>query len=120
MPRTGVAYLEPRGYLDFVALLSRARLVLTDSGRIQEESTALGVPCLTVGGATERPATVSHGTNTLVGKDPRRIVGHALGILATPPPRKPRPPLWDGAAAGRIVSVLAATPQGGTRHVRHA
>lgn len=112
----GVVYLDPLGYLDFVALLSRARLVLTDSGGIQEETTILGVPCLTARDSTERPITVTHGTNQVIGSDPRRIVDHALRILEEPPSPKGRPPLWDGHAAARIVKILATHRSGG----RHA
>jgi UDP-N-acetylglucosamine 2-epimerase (non-hydrolysing) len=105
--RKGIAYLDALGYLDFVALMSRARLVLTDSGGVQEETTFLGVPCLTMRDTTERPATVTHGTNRVIGSNPGRIVHEALQTLEAPPPRPARPPLWDGRAADRIVSVLA-------------
>ncbi len=111
----GVAYLDPLGYLDFVALLSRARLVLTDSGGIQEETTILGVPCLTARDSTERPITVTHGTNQVIGSDPRRMVDHALRTLEEPPSPNGRPPLWDGQAAGRIVEILV-THRSGKRH----
>lgn len=104
--RGGVVYLEPLGYLDFVALLSRARLVLTDSGGIQEETTALGVPCLTLRESTERPATVSYGTNRVIGTDPRGILDEALKVLDHPPRPLGLPPLWDGKAARRIADVL--------------
>ena len=85
--------------------MSRARLVLTDSGGIQEETTILGVPCLTLRETTERPVTVTHGTNRVIGTDPARIVDEALRALANPP-RPAGPPLWDGEAARRIVKVL--------------
>jgi len=111
----GVVYLDPLGYLDFVALLSRARLVLTDSGGIQEETTILGVPCLTARDSTERPITVTHGTNQVIGSDPRRIVDHALRTLEEPPSPNGQPPLWDGHAAARIVEILA-THRSGRRH----
>ncbi|PYN40464.1 MAG: UDP-N-acetylglucosamine 2-epimerase (non-hydrolyzing) [Candidatus Rokuibacteriota bacterium] len=102
----GIAYLDPLGYLDFIALMSRARLVLTDSGGIQEETTILGVPCLTLRDNTERPATVTWGTNRVIGTDPRRIVEEALRALNHSPRTNGPPPLWDGQAASRIVKVL--------------
>jgi UDP-N-acetylglucosamine 2-epimerase (non-hydrolysing) len=99
---------EPLGYLDFVALMAGARLVLTDSGGIQEETTCLGVPCLTLRDNTERPITVTLGTNRIVGSDPERVVRAADEALAAPPPATPRrPPLWDGRAAERIVEAIA-------------
>src|SRR5262249_41992950 len=78
---------------------------LTDSGGIQEEATVLGVPCLTLRDTTERPVTVTHGTNRVIGSDPGRILGEALQTLAHPPRRDGAPPLWDGHAAERIVEV---------------
>jgi UDP-N-acetylglucosamine 2-epimerase (non-hydrolysing) len=102
----GIVYLTPLGYLDFVALVSRARLVLTDSGGIQEETTILGVPCLTLREHTERPVTVTHGTNRIIGTDPARIVAEALCALDSPPAAAGIPALWDGRAAQRIVRVL--------------
>jgi len=104
--RKGIAYVDPLGYLDFVALVSRARLVLTDSGGIQEEATVLGVPCLTLRDTTERPVTVTHGTNRLIGNTPGRILDEALRTLAQPPQRRVAPPLWDGHAAERIVEIF--------------
>jgi UDP-N-acetylglucosamine 2-epimerase (non-hydrolysing) len=104
---TGLILTEPLGYLDFLALLAHARLVLTDSGGIQEETTVLGVPCLTLRKNTERPVTVWEGTNRLV--DPRdedAIVAAADTVLASPMPGVRRPELWDGHAADRIVEVL--------------
>jgi UDP-N-acetylglucosamine 2-epimerase (non-hydrolysing) len=101
-----IAYVDPLGYLDFVALVSRARLVLTDSGGIQEEATVLGVPCLTLRDTTERPVTVTHGTNRLIGSAPGRILDEALRTLALPPRRNGAPPLWDGHAAERIIEIL--------------
>ena len=97
---------EPLGYLDFLGLMDGARLVLTDSGGIQEETTALGVPCLTMRENTERPVTITLGTNRLVGGDPARIVPAALEVLGGPPRGGTAPPLWDGHAAERIADVL--------------
>jgi UDP-N-acetylglucosamine 2-epimerase (non-hydrolysing) len=99
--------VEPMGYFDFMKLVGSAQLVLTDSGGIQEESTVLGVPCLTLRKNTERPATVDEGTNILIGQDPARILSAARSVLASPPPAAGRvPELWDGRAAGRILDVL--------------
>ncbi len=106
LPAKGIVCLDPVGYLDFIALTSRARLVLTDSGGIQEETTILGIPCLTLRETTERPVTVTHGTNRVVGTDPRRILEEALRVLEDPPVPTGRPPLWDGRAAPRIVEVI--------------
>jgi UDP-N-acetylglucosamine 2-epimerase (non-hydrolysing) len=107
-PGPGIRVLEPLGYLDFLGLTARARLVLTDSGGLQEETTALGVPCLTLRENTERPITVTEGTNTVVGVDPQRIVMEAGAILATGGKRGRIPELWDGRAAERAAAVLAA------------
>jgi UDP-N-acetylglucosamine 2-epimerase (non-hydrolysing) len=106
-----VRLLPPQGYRTFVALLSRCRLVLTDSGGVQEETTVLGVPCLTLRENTERPVTITHGTNTLVGFDPHRIRAAAAGALASV--RQPcRPPLWDGLTSTRVAAILlAGTPE---------
>jgi UDP-N-acetylglucosamine 2-epimerase (non-hydrolysing) len=100
----GLIATEPLGYLDFLALTSNARIVLTDSGGLQEETTALGIPCITVRENTERPVTVSHGTNQVVGTRPERIraaVQAALAGRRTPM----RPELWDGRTSGRIAQV---------------
>jgi UDP-N-acetylglucosamine 2-epimerase (non-hydrolysing) len=99
-------FTEPLGYLDFIKLLGHARLVLTDSGGIQEETTVLGVPCLTLRNNTERPVTVEQGTNQLVGSDPVRIVQAGLQVLAAPPRAGQVPQLWDGCAARRIIDIL--------------
>jgi UDP-N-acetylglucosamine 2-epimerase (non-hydrolysing) len=98
--------IPPVGYLDFLCLLSKATLVLTDSGGIQEETTALGVPCLTLRENTERPITISQGTNLLVGTDPAKIVAAAKEVLAGKSKAGRIPPLWDGHAAERIVETL--------------
>jgi UDP-N-acetylglucosamine 2-epimerase (non-hydrolysing) len=98
---------EPFGYLDFVSLLCGARLVLTDSGGLQEETTALGIPCLTLRESTERPITVTEGTNQVAGTDPERIRDGALRALHVPtPPRCPE--LWDGRAGPRVADALLA------------
>ncbi|MFP4555195.1 MAG: non-hydrolyzing UDP-N-acetylglucosamine 2-epimerase, partial [Actinomycetota bacterium] len=101
----GLIVQEPIGYLDFMALISGASLVLTDSGGIQEETTVLGVPCLTLRENTERPITVTMGTNRLVGNDPDVIDSTAREFLASPP-RGEVPPLWDGKAGMRIAELL--------------
>ncbi len=101
-----IAVLEPQGYLEMLGLLADARLVLTDSGGIQEETTALAVPCLTMRENTERPITVAQGTNTLVGRDRMRIVACVEEILAGGGKRGRVPELWDGRAAVRIASHL--------------
>jgi UDP-N-acetylglucosamine 2-epimerase (non-hydrolysing) len=103
----GVRAVEPVGYLDFVALEARARLVLTDSGGVQEETTVLGVPCLTLRDNTERPITVREGTNRVVGRDPDRIVAEGHRVLHEGVEAR-RPALWDGRAAARIAAVLTA------------
>lgn len=94
--------ITPIGYDDFVTLLSDARLVVTDSGGIQEETTVLGVPCLTVRNTTERPVTVSEGTNVVVGMDPARIAREVDAILAGRAKRGRIPEGWDGKAGERI------------------
>jgi UDP-N-acetylglucosamine 2-epimerase (non-hydrolysing) len=109
-----VRIIEPAGYLDFIALEAQAAIVLTDSGGVQEETTALGVPCLTLRENTERPITLTEGTNQLVGRDPESIVKAALGVLAAPPPRR-SPALWDGQAGQRIADVLLSGGLAGDR-----
>lgn len=103
-----VRVIPPAGYLDFIALEASARLVLTDSGGVQEETTMLGVPCLTLRDSTERPITLTEGTNRLVGRDPARIVRAAHEVMSAPPPRSRRPALWDGQAGRRIAAALVA------------
>jgi len=104
--RSGIILLPPLGYLDFLALMSGSTFVLTDSGGIQEETTALGIPCITLRNNTERPVTVTEGTNTVVGTDPVRIVREARRILSGKGKSGRIPRLWDGKAALRIVRIL--------------
>ena len=102
--------LPPVGYIDFLRLLSASRIVLTDSGGIQEETTVLGIPCLTLRPNTERPVTILQGTNRLIGSEPDRVIAaleEELGVEATGARRVPE--LWDGQAAARIVAVLEET-----------
>lgn len=111
-----VQVIPPAGYLDFIALQASAGVVLTDSGGVQEETTVLGVPCLTLRDNTERPVTLTEGTNQMVGRDPERIVKTALSVLEAPPPRR-TPALWDGHAGKRIATILLADrgPEGHPR-----
>ena len=102
----GLKLIDPLGYLDFLALTSAARLVMTDSGGIQEETTALSVPCLTMRENTERPVTVEVGTNQLVGTAPARVIAAAREVLEGRGRKGSIPDLWDGHAAERIADVL--------------
>jgi UDP-N-acetylglucosamine 2-epimerase (non-hydrolysing) len=104
--KPGLRTTKPLGYLDFLRLMANARLVLTDSGGIQEETTALGVSCLTLRENTERPITVTQGTNTIVGLSPQVILSEARKILSGEGKRGQVPDLWDGGAAPRIVDIL--------------
>jgi UDP-N-acetylglucosamine 2-epimerase (non-hydrolysing) len=104
--RTGLQLIEPRSYTDFLALEMNAKLALTDSGGIQEETTVLGIPCLTLRANTERPVTITRGTNRLVGNEADDIVREARKILAGERKEGEIPPLWDGESAERIVRVL--------------
>jgi len=106
---SNVKLIEPLGYLDFMRLYSGAKLVLTDSGGLQEETTALSIPCLTLRENTERPITISHGTNILVGTNPQKIKQTAFEILEREnslTADKKIPPLWDGRTAERICDAV--------------
>jgi UDP-N-acetylglucosamine 2-epimerase (non-hydrolysing) len=103
----GLMLTPPLGYLEFLRLMSEARLVMTDSGGIQEETTILQTPCLTLRENTERPVTIEEGTNTLAGIDPAGILKAALAALDLPPRDGRTPMLWDGKASVRIADVLA-------------
>ena len=98
--------LEPLGYLDFLGLQRRAAVVITDSGGIQEETTYLGVPCLTMRENTERPVTITTGTNQLIGRDMNRLVAEARRVLNGTQKPGGIPPLWDGKAAERIADCI--------------
>ena len=102
--------LDPLSYVEFLGLQSRATVVITDSGGIQEETTYLGIPCLTLRENTERPITVSLGTNVLVGRDPDKLRVELSRILAGQAKKGTIPPLWDGHAGERIAAVLANYP----------
>ena len=105
LEKRGMRFLDPLGYLDFLALMSRSALVLTDSGGVQEETTALGIPCLTLRENTERPVTVDEGTNTLAGTRPETILA-AWENLRANPKRGRIPRYWDGKAAERCRDAL--------------
>ncbi|HEY0846548.1 MAG TPA: UDP-N-acetylglucosamine 2-epimerase (non-hydrolyzing) [Noviherbaspirillum sp.] len=102
-----VTTMGPQGYMDFLRLWKDAAVVLTDSGGLQEETTALGVPCITLRDNTERPVTVTEGTNVLAGTDPVRIAAEVRRVLAGEEKRCRRPALWDGRAAQRLIGILA-------------
>jgi UDP-N-acetylglucosamine 2-epimerase (non-hydrolysing) len=101
----GVTLTDPLGYVDFLSLTAHARIILTDSGGLQEESTALGIPCLTLRENTERPVTVTCGTNRVVGTDPRNILA-GFRAAASGIDLERRPALWDGHTAERIAAAL--------------
>ena len=105
-PLRTIRAIEPLGYIDFVGLMEKASMVLTDSGGVQEETTACGVPCLTLRENTERPITVSMGTNILVGTEAEEIIREGRRILAGEPKRGSVPPLWDGKAGIRAAELL--------------
>jgi UDP-N-acetylglucosamine 2-epimerase (non-hydrolysing) len=102
----GIIFTPPMGSIDFLSLLMGATFVMTDSGGLQEETTYLGIPCLTLRENTERPVTVTLGTNTIVGLDPARLIERAEDILAHGHKQTQIPELWDGHASERIVDVL--------------
>jgi UDP-N-acetylglucosamine 2-epimerase (non-hydrolysing) len=102
----GVILTTPQGYLDFLCLMDNAALVLTDSGGIQEETTVLGTPCITLRNSTERPITLEKGTNLLVSTNKAKIISASLSALSSKKPQKKIIPLWDGKSAERIVSIL--------------
>jgi UDP-N-acetylglucosamine 2-epimerase (non-hydrolysing) len=102
----GLRFINPLGYLDFLSLYRDARLVLTDSGGIQEETSVLGIPCLTLRENTERPITVTMGTNKIVGSDPEKIVAAAFAALDQSAKSTAGIPLWDGHTAERILAAL--------------
>jgi len=103
----GLRLIEPIGYLDFLRLMADAKLVLTDSGGIQEETTVLGVPCITLRENTERPVTITEGTNILTGTNPATIRAEVEKILAAKAKQGKIPEKWDGKAAERIIEILA-------------
>lgn len=105
----GLRWMEPLGYLEFLSLTSQAKLVLTDSGGLQEETTALGVPCLTLRDSTERPVTVTIGTSQLVGTNPVAILREAERVLDGQGKRGRIPDLWDGRTAPRIAELYEKT-----------
>jgi UDP-N-acetylglucosamine 2-epimerase (non-hydrolysing) len=111
-PDARLRLVDPQGYLGFLKLTDNAALVVTDSGGIQEETTWLGVPCLTVRLNTERPVTVTEGTNELVGVDPERIVEAGLRALGGRWKEGRVPERWDGRAGERIAAVLAGVAHG--------
>ncbi|MEA2040713.1 MAG: UDP-N-acetylglucosamine 2-epimerase (non-hydrolyzing) [Thermodesulfobacteriota bacterium] len=104
----GIFLANPFGYLDFLNLMAHAKIVLTDSGGIQEETTVLNIPCITLRDTTERPITLSEGTNVLVNDDPQKIVEEVGKILAGQRRKGICPTIWDGHTAERIVKILAA------------
>jgi UDP-N-acetylglucosamine 2-epimerase (non-hydrolysing) len=104
--------LEPVPYVEFLALQTRASVVITDSGGIQEETTFLGIPCLTLRPNTERPVTVELGTNILVGDDTARLRAELANVLSGNAKRGSIPPLWDGHASDRIADLIASRPIG--------
>jgi UDP-N-acetylglucosamine 2-epimerase (non-hydrolysing) len=104
--KEGIYMMDPLGYLEFLHLMSKAKIVLTDSGGIQEETTILGVPCITIRDNTERPITVNSGTNKVVGTKRAAIIAGSLSAIYDTKRMPFSPPLWDGKAAGRTVNIL--------------
>ncbi len=109
LPSNGIRYLDPVGYMDMLCAVKDAALVMTDSGGLQEETTVLGVPCVTIRENTERPSTIEIGTNYLTGSDPEKILEVVLGILSGETKKGRVPPLWDGRTSERIVEVLISS-----------
>ena len=105
--KRGIYAIEPLGYLEFLSLMEGARIVFTDSGGIQEETTVLNIPCITLRDNTERPVTVRIGSNVLVGADREKIVHEAKKSLNGSKKSGQVPQLWDGKAAKRIVKILS-------------
>jgi UDP-N-acetylglucosamine 2-epimerase (non-hydrolysing) len=108
----GLHCVDPLRYLDFLKVMNHSKFVMTDSGGIQEETTVLGIPCLTLRDTTERPITLTQGTNVLVQNDAEKIIEEALKILKGKPKKINCPELWDGKAAERIVDILVAHQEG--------
>ncbi|MBU0672785.1 MAG: UDP-N-acetylglucosamine 2-epimerase (non-hydrolyzing) [Candidatus Margulisbacteria bacterium] len=102
----GIELVSPLGYLEFLNLMMNCKFVLSDSGGIQEETTVLGIPCLTLRDTTERPITLTHGTNTLVWHNPKKIIAEANKILRGQAKKGRLPDFWDGKTAKRIVKIL--------------
>jgi UDP-N-acetylglucosamine 2-epimerase (non-hydrolysing) len=102
----GIHGFDPLGYLDFLSLMVYSKFVLTDSGGIQEETTVLGIPCLTLRNTTERPITIKEGTNILVWNDTSKIVGEAIKIISGKRKKAKIPEYWDGKTAERIIKIL--------------
>ena len=115
-----IRFLEPLPYLDFLGLQTHAAIIITDSGGIQEESTYLGIPCVTVRENTERPITISAGTNVLVGRDPARIRAAVEDALSGRWKKGGIPDLWDGHAADRIADIVVAAGARATGPTPHA
>ncbi len=111
--------LNPQSYLEFLYLEQKAELVITDSGGIQEETTYLGIPCLTFRKNTERPVTETEGTNRVVGEDARSLGGEVERVLSGRAKKGKIPVLWDGKAAERIAAVMEKLREKGNQHVRH-
>lgn len=113
--RSSLLLLPPQGYLEMLGLMKGARVVLTDSGGIQEETTALGTPCITLRNNTERPITVDEGTNTIAGNDPARILAAYEEVVAHGGKAGRIPHFWDGRAAERIAAATLAWMQNGCK-----
>ena len=116
----GLRLIDPMGYLDFLNCMSNAGVVITDSGGIQEETTVLGVPCITVRDNTERPVTTTEGTNVVVGRDPKAMLGEAFAALDGRGKTGALPELWDGNASQRIVDILVKILSGNEKGVERA